>query len=369
MLAWLGPGNPVWVTVVVRNDGAGASTGHTLDFAPQEGTDRQVSADANCAATPPGGFRCVGGALAPGESEFHSFRFSPPGAVEGWPPFWSATVAGEQPDALEEDDRVVLELPDSTFVRLEADIKTRVDDTDGDGRATPGEPMEVYVYFVNTSEYELDEVVVAVTGTVWDHRRLAQAIAPDEETTVRFDATVPDLGDDASSGVEADVTARAMGATVNTSSGTLMLLGPYAAPNPEGPEGEQNGAVKHEVIGAPAETLEDVAPRSAPLSSDLGVIETREDPPLLGVPPAPREAPAELSPIHTEQSASTSREQPLATASAQPSSGQQAPLSITGSDPLRTSMLGAHVLVALGIVFAHIGLSRQARRTRAGSGS
>lgn len=369
MLGWLGPGNPVQVTVIVHNDGAGTSTGHTLDFAPQEGSDRQVLVDADCTGSPMSGFRCVGGALQPGESRSYDFRFSLPAAVEAWPPFWTGAVTGAEPDAVEHDDRAGFELPDSTFVRLEADIKTRVDDTDGDGRATPGEPMEVYVYFANTSEYELEEPLVAVTGAVWDHRSLPQTIAPGEEMTVRFDATVPDLGADASSGVEANVTARAVGATVSTWSGTLMLIGPYAAPSPEGIDGEQNGAVKHEVIGAPAETLDEVVIRSAPLSSDLAPVETREDPPLLGAPSTPREAPAELSPIHTEQSASATRERPLAPAPAQTPSGERGSLSITGSDPLRTSMLGVHVLVALGIVFAHVGLSRQARRTRAGIGS
>lgn len=373
MLAWSGPGNPVWVTAMVRNSGTGASSGHTLDFAPQEGSDREVTADGSCAPAPEGGFRCTGGALPPGESVFTTFRFSPPGAVESWPPFWIATVTGESPETTEEDNRMVLELPDSVFVRFETDIKTRIVDSNGDGSATPGELMEVYVYFVNTSEYELQEVLVAVTGTVWDHRRLPQPIAPGEETTVRFDATVPDLGANASSGVEADVTGRAVGATVRASSGTLMLLGPSAAPNPEGRDGDQNSPVRHEVIGAPAETLREGSAEPVPDDEALRAASTAAARSLAASP----DGSPELNPQRPEQTGpepgaaavgdpSPSRGETAV--AAPPPQDRATPLSVTGSDPLRGSLLTIQLLVALGAVFAHIGLTRQRSAARAGSG-
>lgn len=373
MPAWTGPGNPVWVTAMVRNIGTGPSAGHTLTFSPQEGSDREVTVDGDCVPGSNGGFRCTGGPLLPWESSFTTFRFSPPGAIESWPPFWTATVTGEDSEPSTEDNRMVFELPDATFVRFETDIKTRVVDSNDDGSATPGEPMEIYVYFVNTSEYELEEVLVAVTGTVRDHLRLPQSIAPGEETTVRFDAEVPDLGANASSGVEADVMGRAVGATVRASSGTLMLLGPSATPNPEGPDGEQSAPVKYEVIGAPAETLdEERVPEPAP--DDVSLAASAAEPRSPAVSPDLPEEPAPQPPQHTgakpvaaaTAESEPARAHPPVAAPAPSPQPQSAGLSITGSDPLRGTLLTIQLLVALGVVFVQIGLTRQRSATRAG---
>ncbi|GAA2180313.1 hypothetical protein GCM10009847_17720 [Leucobacter tardus] len=256
MLGWTGPGSRISVDVVVQNAGPGASSGYALVFAPELGTDRSVTAGEACAVRSEGGFTCSGGALPAGESQTHRFSFAPAGESEAWPPFWFATVTGNEPDPEPGNDRTSLELPDSTFVRIEPDIKTRVEDANQDGLATPGERIETFVHLVNTSAYPWEQVQVSVSGTIWDHRELEQTIAPGEETTVKFAGVVPDLGPDASSGIEAQVSARAVGANVDGWSGTLMLIGPYATPNPFGPRGDQYLPTRPDRDGPPAVDLE-----------------------------------------------------------------------------------------------------------------
>lgn len=255
--AWTGPGTRVIVEVIVRNVGPGSSSGHTLVFAPQSGTDRTVTAGPGCVARDDGGFACQGETLPAESTQTYRFTFDPAGETEAWPPFWSATVTGNEPDPTVENNRTTLELPDSTFVRIEPDVKTRVDDENEDGRASPGEPIETYVYLANTSEYPWENVHVSLSGTVWDARELEQTIAPGEATTVKFTGVVPDLGADASSGIEAQVSARAVGASVNGWSGTLMLMGPYATPNPFGPRGEQYLPTPSDRDGPPAVDLDE----------------------------------------------------------------------------------------------------------------
>lgn len=283
--AWAGPGSRVIVDVIVRNTGPGSSSGHTLVFAPQSGTDRTVTAGPGCVARDDGGFACQGETLPAGSTQTYRFTFDPAGETEAWPPFWSATVTGNEPDPTVENNRTTLELPDSTFVRIEPDVKTRVDDVNLDGRASPGEPIETYVYLANTSEYPWENVHVSLSGTVWDARELEQTIAPGEATTVKFTGVVPDLGADASSGIEAQVSARAVGASVNGWSGTLMLMGPYATPNPFGPRGEQYLPTPSDRDGPPAvdldeerETAERIRDRQqpAPLSETTAAPATAE---------------------------------------------------------------------------------------------
>ena len=256
MLGWSGVGSRLTIDVFVQNAGPDSSSGHTLIFAPQDGTDRVVSAGQDCAVRDGGGFTCQGGELHAGEMQTYRFTFEPPGDSEGWPPFWYATVTGNESDPNAESDRTTLELPDSEFVRIEPDIKTRVEDANQDGLATPGERIETFVHLVNTSAYPWEQVQVSVSGTIWDHRELEQTIAPGEETTVKFAGVVPDLGPDASSGIEAQVSARAVGANIDGWSGTLMLIGPYATPNPFGPRGDQYLPTRPDRDGPPAVDLE-----------------------------------------------------------------------------------------------------------------
>lgn len=257
MLGWTGAGTPVSVEIVVRNAGPGISSGHTLVFAPQSGTDRTVTAGPECVARDDGGFACQGGTLPAGGTQTYRFSFEPAGETEAWPPFWFATVTGVEPDPNVENDQTTFELPDSTFVSVEPEVKTRVDDVNEDGLASPGEPMETFVYFANTSEYPWEDVHVSLSGTAWDARQLERTIDPGQATTVKFTGVVPDLGADASSGIEAQVSARAVGASVNGWSGTLMLIGPHATPNPFGPRGEQYLPTPPDRDGPPAVDMEE----------------------------------------------------------------------------------------------------------------
>ncbi|MBK0418963.1 hypothetical protein JD276_07935 [Leucobacter sp. CSA1] len=374
---WLGHGSPVNALVAVRNNGTTVSTGHTLQFAPQLGSDRTVTVRTEGCTEDGRGFRCVSGALRPGEMRQYHFVFSVPSAEgELWPPFWIASVAGAEPDLDSDNDRAVLELPDSTHVQIESDITTRVEDVDGDGRATPGERMEVYVYFANDSAYELQDVQVEISGTVNDHRRLPETIAPGEETTVRFDATVPDLGPEATSGASAHVMARAVGGSVSTSTGTLMLLGPYASPNPEGPLGPQPEPTKHDPLSGTVVDLEaELAARQ--WVEEWRRLEERRASQVegdLGEPATETDAGTDAAGSEVEEPGLTTAAipdpgRPRKATDAAPAdpgvagvgAGQ---LATAGIGALRGPIIAASALVGLGVILAQIGISRQISAAR-----
>lgn len=367
MAAWLGVGSPVTVIAVVRNSGSAPSTGHSLDFFPEVGSDRTVTAPNQCVQRDLG-FRCAGAALQPGETRSYSFRFSVPASeTEAWPPFWVSAVTGDEPDPVAENNRAVFELPDAVHVQVESDIKTRVEDENGDGRANVGEKMEIYAYFVNDSEYELQDVQVEISGTAWDHRLLPQTIAPGAETTVRFDATVPDLGPTAVSGVQARVTARAVGGSVSVWSGVLMLLGEGAVPNPEGLSGPQPEPTRDDPQGVAFVDPQEILAREAlAAGSGQSVDESvRRDP--AHTDPVPGLV-ASSQPTEPVQEAETVQARAVAqrpAASASSSAHPQGnPLAVSGVEAQWGALLAAHALIGAGVILAQIGLGQQLSRRR-----
>ena len=237
-IGWAGPGTSVSVYVVVTNQGSTPVSGYQVSFGPEVADGRVVESASECVVDRTT-FQCGGGPLLPGEERTHSFIVQTVAGGSGFSPRWNASVELNEVDVDPTNNSVSMPLPFSTSANVSTDVKARVIDTNGDGKASPGEEIEVFVLVTNSGPHTLSDVEVHLDTTFQDTQKIEGTIAPGERRTVRFPHVVPKHEADVTLGIASSLSARVSGVPITTASNALLVVGEHATPNPGGLEGEQ----------------------------------------------------------------------------------------------------------------------------------
>lgn len=241
-MAWAGRGTPVIVFADIKNLGTTPASGYQLRFGPNTADSRVIEAPSECVVVQ-GQFQCSGGSLQPGEQRRHSFKLQAAAGGTNISPHWTGSVELNEDDLDPSNNVTDVPLPAPIIVDMRTDVKARVVDENGDGKATPGEKIEVYVLAMNDSNYTLSDVTVDLKSMFWESKAIDGDIAPGERRTVLFEQIVPTYGAGELGGIMSGMDATVEGATATTASYALMVVGDSITPNPEGPRGDQPKSV------------------------------------------------------------------------------------------------------------------------------
>lgn len=229
------------VTATVRNVGATPVTGYQMQLRPDAADSRPVTAPKACTDTS-GVYQCIGGALQPGAQRSLSFALDAPMDPEVVAAQWSANVDLNEVDTDPANNVAALSLNAPVVVDVATEVKARVADTNGDGMASPGETIEIYVVISNNSAETLTGVEVQLDTFLPQTHQVTGQIAPGARRTIRFDSHVPlssPEGGKADEIILSTIHAVANGTPVSARGGELIVLGDNARPTIKRPE---NGA-------------------------------------------------------------------------------------------------------------------------------
>lgn len=254
-MAMTGRGSPVIVTAIIVNTGATPASGYQLRFGPDSVDSRVVEAPPECVVVQ-GQFRCGGGPLQPGEDRRHSFDLHVAAGGVNVSPVWTGSVELNEVDLDPSNNTSNVPPPAPIVVDMRTDVKARVIDDDGDGKATPGEIIEVYVVAMNDGTHTLSNVTVGLSSMFWESVTLEGDLAPGERRAVRFERIIPSYGAGDIVGIMSSMDASVGGATATTASNALMVIGESVTPNPEGANGDQPDPVgQWDPLAPPTHTM------------------------------------------------------------------------------------------------------------------
>lgn len=231
---WSGGGEPIELSPVVKNVGATPITGYQLRVGPDETDSRVVEAPSECVVVS-AEYQCGGGPLQPGEERRVTFNLQGPAGPEVAAQ-WVAIVESNEFDTDPSNNTDSFSPPGSVVVDVSTDVKARVIDTNGDGIASPGETIEVYVLVQNHSAETLTDVDVHINTLVTDSRTLEGEIAPGASRTVRFPHVIPARGEDFDGSIASGLNALVNGTPVATKSDALRVFGDRVTPNENAPD-------------------------------------------------------------------------------------------------------------------------------------
>lgn len=226
---WTGTGDTHRVTATVRNVGATPVTGYQLGLAPDAADTRAVAGLSTCSAVA-GAFRCIGGALEPGEERSLQFELAGPGDAAVVAAQWTARVELNEVDLNPANNAAVFAPVVPAPIDVHTEVKARVMDTNNDGLASSGEKIEVYVLVENNSPETLTGIAVQLDSIIPQTQAVTGQILPGARRTIKFANVVPQLGPEIGEIILSSLSAHANGVPVSARSGELIVLGEGARP-------------------------------------------------------------------------------------------------------------------------------------------
>ncbi|WP_017792562.1 COG1361 family protein [Leucobacter salsicius] len=138
-----------------------------------------------------GAHQCIGGALQPGESRSLRFELGAPVDASVVASQWTGRVELNEVDTNLANNTAKFSPAVPAPIDVRTDVKARVIDTNGDGAASPGEKIEVYVLVENNSPETLTSIAVQLDTIIPQNQELEGSILPGARRTIKFENVVP----------------------------------------------------------------------------------------------------------------------------------------------------------------------------------
>ncbi len=232
-----GPGQPLSLRATVRNHGASPSSGYVLDLAPVGADTRSVVPGEGCMDLRFGS-NCAGGPLLPGEERSHTFvvTYQPGDPDISWS--WRAAVLGYEADPEPANDQSTI----ADSVGGDLGIRIRLQDSNGNAAADPGETYDAFGVLRNDSTVTVYSIVVNASGLLKDSQRLERPMQPGEQRTVRFSGVMPAATPGGPTNVVMEFRGEADGVPLLLGEDSLKLVGAIGTGGGSGGNGQSGGS-------------------------------------------------------------------------------------------------------------------------------